>query len=360
MKNFLIFVPVILFLTLNVSGQSGRVTLYSESKPSNQTTRQTKPTEKNKTEEDADVIKIDTDLVLIPALITNKKGKPVLGIKQSEFKIFENDAEQEIAYFSGDEQPFTVALVLDMSYSSVFKLEEIQNAALAFVNQLRPEDRVMIVSFDEEVRVLCEATNSRKVLKLAIEAARVASGTSLYTALDAVLSEKLKTISGRKAIVLLTDGVDTTSRKATAEEILKTTETNESLVYPIQYDTYDDVQKSRKNDAQVFYDEDDRPYIRERPRSVGEREDDYKRANEFLKNIADISGGSVYRVSSATNLDKAFSRIVEELRKVYLLGYYADGENNENGNYDIRVRVYRQNLIIRAKNRYAAQRKSEN
>lgn len=359
MKNLLIFILPVMILPAVVIGQSGRVAGYSESKPSSEPAKRAKTSEDKikKVEEDSDVIKIDTELVLIPAQITDKKGKPILGIKQSEFKIFENDVEQEIAYFSGDEQPFTVALVLDMSYSSVFKLEEIQNAAMAFINQLRPKDRVMIVSFDEEVRILCEATNSRKVLKLAIEAARVASGTSLYTALDTVLRERLKTISGRKAIVLLTDGVDTTSQKATAEEILKAAETNESLIYPIQYDTYDDVQKSRKNDAQVFYDEDDRPYIRERPLSVGEREEDYRNANDFLNNIADRSGGSVYRVSSATNLNKAFSRIVEELRKVYLLGYYADTKTGGSGDYfDIRVRVYRQNLTIRAKNRYASER----
>jgi VWFA-related protein len=348
---------IFLFAISALFAQSGRVPIYSESgapakNAKEKTNAQTKSESSQTSPQTDEVIRVDTDLIVVPAQITDRRGKPVSDIKQEEFKIFENGVEQEIAYFSGDNQPFTVALVLDMSYSSVFKLSEIQTAALAFVNQLRENDRVMVVSFDEKVRVLCEPTGNRKVLRFAIEAAKIASGTSLYSALDLVLGEKLRKVSGRKAIVLLSDAVDTSSPKASAADVLRSVAETDVLIYPIRYDTYDDVQKSRKEDAQVFYDENDRPFTVEKPRVKGEREEDYRQAKDFTEELANQTGGRVYRVSSATNLTRAFANIADELRKIYSLGYYPNDERKSGARYSLNVRVYRPDLVIRARSNY--------
>ena len=103
---------------------------------------------------DLEVIKIETDLVIVPFRVTDKKGRNIADVRRDEVKIFEAGEEREIAYFSDIDQPFTVALVLDMSYSSVFKLKDIQEAAKKFVAQLRPADRVMVISFAERPIVL--------------------------------------------------------------------------------------------------------------------------------------------------------------------------------------------------------------
>lgn len=351
MRNFAKISFTILIFISPLFGQAGRVPVYSESSSDKTVEKDGKLSPVGKTNDDG-IIRIETDLVIIPTQISQRSGKPVTDIKKEEFKIFENGQLQEIAYFSNEEQPFTVALVLDMSYSSVFKLQEIQNAALAFVNQLRENDKVMIVSFDEKARVLCEPTSNRKVLKLAIEGAKIASGTSLYSAFDLVLNEKFNSADGRKAIVLLSDGVDTSSPNVTANEILKQIIETDVLVYPIQYNTWNDVQKSRKNSAQVFYDENDRPYSIELPRKKGEREEDYKVADNFLKEISTRTGGRVFRVSSNTNLNQAFANIADELRKVYILGYYPSEERKVGVRYSIKVRIYRPNLFIRARNGY--------
>lgn len=355
-RNIVFIVALFLFAAAAADGQSGRVQTYSENSPPEKTREKSeKPTETRATptyEAEPDVIRVETDLVMIPARITDRSGKLLADLRKEEFRIFENDVEQEIAYFSGADQPFTVALVLDMSYSSVFKLADIQAAALEFVNQLRADDKVLVVSFDEKVRVLCKPTNDRRILRLAIEGAQIASGTSLYTAFDKIFEEELGRVGGRKAIVLLSDGVDTTSKNISAREILERAAETDVMVYPIQYDTYDDVQKSRKESAQVFYDDDDRPVVVEKPRVKGERESDYAEAHEFLQSIADQSGGRVYRVSSSTNLKGAFAKIAEELRKIYSLGYYPTGERRAGAKYSIRVRVYRPNLLIQARNRY--------
>ncbi len=356
------FTLAIFFLVLAFSlgnGQSGRIKTYSESSPHIEKPKSEVETQNNRDTNDDDIIRIETDLVIIPVQISSASGKPVSDITKDEFKIFENGVEQEIAYFSNQDQPFTVALVLDMSYSSVFKLQEIQNAALAFIRQLRADDRVMVVSFDEKARVLCEPTNDRKVLRLAVEAARIASGTSLYTALDLVLNEKFGKIEGRKAIVLLSDGVDTSSQNITFSDVLQRAAQSDVLIYPLQYDTYDDVQKSRKENSQVFYDDNGRAHIVQMPKIKGEREEDYEAARGFLNDISKETGGRTYRVSSTTNLNRAFANIADELRKIYSLGYYPSRERKIGVRYALNVRVYRPNLKIRAKESYTWRKVSD-
>ncbi len=145
--------------------------------------------------------------------------------------------EHEVAYFASIEKPFTLALVLDTSASTRFRLDEIQDAAIAFVNQLRPDDRVMVVSFDEEVRVLAEATSNRNVLRDAIRRTRTGGNTKLYDAVDLVINQRLNREQGRKAVILFTDGVDTASRHASYESNLRDAEELDALIYPVQYDT---------------------------------------------------------------------------------------------------------------------------
>lgn len=299
-----------------------------------------------------DVIKVETDLVIVPFRVTDKKGRPIADIKQSEVRVFEKGEERELAYFSDVDQPFTVALVLDTSYSTVFKLKEIQDAAKKFVALLRPEDKVMVIGFAEKPIVLCEATGDRKVLNIAIEGSRIGSGTGLYLTLDMVLNQKLNRIPGRKAVVLFTDGVDTTSELQTAQSVGKDIIESDALIFPIKYNTYDDVQKSRRTTAPIQYDEDDKPFTVDARPVKGEREEDYALAKEFLKTIAEDTGGRLYNVTSTTNLDQAFANIANELRKIYSLGYYPNSERESGGTFDIKVRVYRPDLNIRTKERY--------
>ena len=357
------FIVLILLSTfLSIAAQSGRTKGYSESSARNEKRKissapkppvsaDTKAVVADPTE--ADVIKVVTDLVTIPVRVTDKAGRTIININKNEFKIFENGVEKELAYFSDVDEPFTVALMLDMSYSSVFKVAEIKDAAKKFVAQLRPGDKVMVVSFDEKPIILCEATSNRKVLNIAIEGSKIGSGTSLYTALDLVLNEKLNRITGRKAIVLLSDGVDTSSKNKTARELEEYLSESDVLMYPVKYNTYDDVQKTRRTTAQIQYDENDKPYTTDARPGKGERPEDYEAAKEFLKAAAYDTGGRLYNANSTTNLDQAFANIANELRKTYSLGYYPNSDRENGASFNIKVRVYRPDLNIRAKESYS-------
>ncbi len=127
--------------------------------------------------------------------------------------------------------------MIDVSPSTQYKIDEIRNAAITFVNQLRVNDQVMVVSFDQNYRVLTRPTNSRTRLYSAIRQAQFGSGTSLYDAVNRTIDSELRQLEGRKAIVLFTDGVDTTSNRANYESTVRKAEEADALIYPIRYDT---------------------------------------------------------------------------------------------------------------------------
>jgi Mg-chelatase subunit ChlD len=191
---------------------------------------------------EGDVVKVDTTLVSIPVAVMDRDGKYIPDLTKENFRIWENDTEQKVAYFASTEKPFTVALVIDTSASTRYKIEEIQDAAIAFVNQLRPDDKVVVVSFDDKIRGMDRRpTSDRATLRNWIQETRIGSGTRLYDALDQLLNQYFKHIDGRKAIVLFTDGVDTTSRNGTYQTTLQDAEEMDALIYPVEYDTSSDM-----------------------------------------------------------------------------------------------------------------------
>src|SRR5438477_645812 len=154
---------------------------------------------------EGDVVKVETTLISIPVSVMDRDGKYIPNLTKDDFHVWEDGVEQRVAYFASTEKPFTVALVIDTSASTRYKIEEIQDAAIAFVNQLRPDDKVMVVTFDDKIRVQ-PATSDRNSLRNSILQTRIGSGTRLYDAVDQVINQYFNRVEGRKAIVLFTDG----------------------------------------------------------------------------------------------------------------------------------------------------------
>ena len=348
-----IFAPLRILIILAASlicimGQSARVPNYSQS--SNDPKDVPPATEeKNKQLENPDdeIIKVNTDLVTIPVRVSDAKGRAVRGLRQEDFVIFENGVPQKVEFFANAEEPITVALLMDMSYSSKFKLEEIQRAALTFLDQLRPADRVMVVSFYERIEILCPPTNDRRVLQLAINGAWLGSGTSVYDATDQVL-KTLPSYGGKQAIVLLSDGVDTTSMKSNANNILSYATESDIMIYPFQYQTFEDVQRLSASERVAGEVSQMRPKV-----TKGNRFIDYEQAEEYLVGLADRTGGRLYKVYDKQNLNSAFANLAEELRKTYSLGYYPRDERKKGEKYRVNVRVNRPGLTVRTKSYYS-------
>jgi len=316
---------------------------------------------------EGDVVRVDTSLVTVPVSVLDRQGRFISNLQRDDFRIFENGVEQSLAYFEPAEKPFTVALLLDTSASTHFHLAEIKEAAIAFAKQLRPQDRVLIVSFNDEVLLLTEVTNDLNIIETVIEEnANTGSSTRLYDAVDLTIKERLNKIKGRKAIVLFTDGVDTSSQQASYQSTLSEVQELDALIYPIQYDTSDYLRAMQNAGSitvtttrhGIFGTTTTQQQTYNVPANngvpmPGTSKADYDRADKYLHALADETGGRLYQANDTTQLADAFTRISEELRRQYSLGYYPKTEGAVSSERrQIKVKVRQPNLAVKARDSY--------
>ncbi len=390
-------------------------------------------------QEQVETVKIDTNLVTVPVIATTIEGNYIPDLRQEEFSISEDGENQQVAFFATVSAPFHVVLLLDTSASTQEKLGSIQRAAVAFVEQLQGGDRVKVISFDNEVRELSDFTNDRAALQDAIYKTASGRGTKLYDAFEVALAS-IKTIQGRKAIVLFSDGVDWHSDQATFDGTLHWLEEEGVIVYPIRFETRDETERiareagddpaanlptidvirgtpsgttaptfpsddpdtvptagqrsktgplglptaaeimrgrrERDPDMNRFPSPDRMPPTTGptgRPGGVGadpssrgsRRKDDsvslmldqlYVKADSYLIELANRSGGRLLRADTLGALPDAFAKIAAELRTQYAIGYYPTNKARDGQYRKIKVKTIRKNVVVRARPGYRAPR----
>lgn len=325
---------------------------------------------------------MDTAMVTIPVSVIDRDGKFVPFLKKRDFQIYEDGVEQNIEFLDSVETPFNVVLMIDTSNSTLFRHEDIQHAALEFVEELRPDDKVMVVTFDENFEMWCDFTSSRQEIRSAIYRTKRGGSTKLYDAVDLVVTDALSKVEGRKAIVLFSDGVDTSSRYSNARRSLEAIEESGALAYSIYYDT----EGQYSNGTIINGQPGGLPPIMtprwpqpRRPRSRwpfgqfitfqfpqqwpqgriprGGSRDEALRGRQYMQDLADRSGGRLYQADSLTNLSRAFSQIAEELRHQYAISYYPTNPARDGSYRQIKVRLNpngNAGLIVRARDGYRA------
>jgi len=301
------------------------------------------------------VISVDTDLVTIPVSVRDRQGRFIYDLRRDEFSIYEDGIRQNIAFFEPMETPFTVILMLATNTSTWRKHEHIKAAAMTFINLLRPEDRVMVVSYASGVTVEVEPTNNRNVLKQTIRKIGKGSHPYLYNAIDWAIKGPLKQIRGRKAVVLLTDGTSCI-KGATYKSTLRDVEEMDGPIYPVQFDTYNDMARmtggmSTSVLRNVLL---NLPPIAARGISFPNSADEgYKTAGDYLRELAEKSGGRLYQATDNTrSLEISFSEIMEELSHQYRIGYYPKIRARNRGTRQLTVRLSRANVAVHARDSY--------
>lgn len=282
-----------------------------------------------------DVIRINTTLVNSPVLVIGRDGKFVPNLRRADFQVFEDGIEQQVAFFAPVEKPFTVALLIDTSRSTLHDFQTIQSAAISFIDKMRPDDQALVVSFSNEIKVLTDSTRDHETLKRAILNCRPEGGSRIYDAISFVLSERMAQISGRTAVLLFTDGVDNDSREATYQSSLENIQRSQSLIYPVQFSTFDYL-KSQKA-----------------PEGSGFSTQDYVRADAYLHEAAVISGTGVYPAQNISDLDFAIANIVNELHNEYDVGYYPRNPPEPRKQRRVEVRTKLPQLVVRARTSYS-------
>lgn len=322
-----------------------------------------------------DVVRVETQLVSVPAVVTDREGKPLTGLRADNFLVFEDGRPQKIANFSTTEAPFEVALLLDTSGSTRQDVGLIRRAALAFVEALRPGDRVAVISFstrqeDKDTRlatveVKTPLTDDREELTAAIESIGSSNGTPFYDGLERVAKEIFREppsekVRGRRALVALTDGVDSTS-EADFDEALARIKRAGLVTYFVQVNTESFVEDRLMADC-----EDggglrlSRAQLQRYRRLFASRADDadfsnfcqmgpfermhisrtlYKVARDEMNRLARDTGGNTFPVADLRDARRAFRQVAEEIGTQYSLGYYSSNPTRDGSFRTIRVQV---------------------
>lgn len=272
---------------------------------------------------DQGVIRREVNRVNVLVTATDKKGRFVTDLAKDDFKIFEDGRPQVITNFSKQtDLPLNIALLIDTSSSVAVKLPFEKDAATDFIhNVMRENDKALLVEFDTGVTLLQDLTSKPNEISRQIAKLRPGGGTSLYDAICLVASQKLKNLSGRKVIVLLSDGADIDS-KATLAETLEKLRESDTTVYTISTSGY----------------------------GVGGE----IQGDKALRTLAEETGGQIYFPYSASQMTQHFSNINQELRSQYNIAYESQGKMLKSGFRSIKVRVNRDNIQLRHRKGYVA------
>ena len=280
-----------------------------------------------------EVIRVDTDLVTVPATVFDRNGRYVTNLEKENFKLFEDETEQEISFFEPVSQPLTVFLLLDNSGSMNSRLNELAKASNNFVNQLRPDDQIIVALFDNWVDVVNKGSSIKDLQNNVIDVRRKDDPLPITVVYDAVefALKKARKIRGRKAIILFSDGVGS-GYSASAKSNLRDAEEGESLIYTIQFNTYSEIA----------------------PQKVYKKEY-YKKlkvADAYMQNLAQITGGRRFQVKDVSNLKETFKKIADELGQQYRIGYYPKDAGKKGERRQIKVKVNIPNTAVRSRDSY--------
>lgn len=329
-----------------------------------------------KKEDDAATIRVDTDLVTLDVAVADREGnRPTSGFQAEDFVVYENGVRQKISNFEATEVPFSLVLLIDTSGSTRGDVELMRRAVRGFLRELRPQDRVALIQFNKEVELLKDVTTDRQAVERALDLLDAGSGTAFYDSMQLSLEEVLGKIEGRKAVVALTDGVDSYGYR-TYEQILPLLEKGRVSTYFLELDTESFTEAGMvRSCAEESHFEFSRKQLRKYVKEYGGKISEsyfekhcelsrmeriqinqrlYESARRELREMADKTGGRVYPVKELQQLDKAYSQIAAQIRTQYSLAYYPSNEKHDGKWRSVRVELKRPGFIARTRAGYRA------
>lgn len=356
-----------------------------------QTTEAKKPATDSEEVDEGDVVRVDTQLVSVPAVVTDSYGRPIPGLRPENFRLIEDGQPQTITNFGTTETPFEIALLLDTSGSTRDDVALIRAAANSFIEALRPGDRVGVVAFNTAqtvdkpiaaVEVLSPLTDNRETLRSAIENLGSSQGTPYYDALERVADSIFRDppgedVRGRRAVVALTDGVDSSSNSDFVTARVKLSRAGVAC-YFIQVNTEDFVEerlmKDCRDDGQLALSQKQIQRYRQLffPKAKEENFNSfcqmgpfermsisrelYNLARREMNDLARGSGGRSFEAATLADARAAFARVANDIGTLYSLGYYPTNKARDGKFRSIKLEVkgLKGKTEIRARDGYYA------
>jgi VWFA-related protein len=316
-------------------------------------------------------------LINVPVTVSDREGRYISGLKKDDFILFQDGMEQKIAFFSTIEEPINVAILLDTSRSTSETLDNIKDAASDFIELLNPDDKCLIATFDSQVSVLNALTSDKQTLKNSLAKAGTGEkeGSVLLRAIDEVAQKSFTGASGRKVIIVLSDGKDFGS-PLTKSDLFSRLEESDVSIYSIFYQTGlgfnkivvepDGTVKEGKESKPAPKKKAPKPkknysiliplrgdvYTEEEAKVIGKAAD--IDAVNSLREMSDLTAGRFYQ-SDTPNLGRIFKQIAGELRQQYQLGFQPKDAAAGSGVHDIIVKVKeRSDVVVRARGKFRA------
>ena len=307
---------------------------------------------------DDDVIRIDTNLIQLNIGVVDRRGNPVLDLQRDNFIVYEDGVRQNLTSFESITTPFSLALLLDMSGSTLGFRQNLKWAAWRFIDALAPEDRVAVIGFNERIELLTSFTIDRKKIAWAIETADGRGGTELYSALDHALKQLSAEGKRRKAIIVLTDGLDTSMRNLdrAASAKAQTDQDAVASIKPEENKTLSAVLDAADRQGVTIY-----PLalpsgdLKRLPLVTPQITAIYTAARVRLEAIARRTGGQVSDIRQLQDLAKTYASVAADLRTLYTVSYQSSGGRERDGRWrEIRVQIDRPEVIARTRPGYYA------
>jgi VWFA-related protein len=343
---------------------------------------------------DDEVITVESNLVRLNVGVADRQGRPVVSLAQGDFAVFEDGERQTIRSFEPVAAPFSLVLLLDMSGSTLSFRTQLRMAALRFIDALGPEDRVSVVAFwgDQKfegktlktvprIKTLTTFTTERKKIAYAIQDADGRGETNLYAALGSALTSLAKEGTRRKAIVVLTDGIDSDQRRVDrqATAAAKTSDEALALVKPESSATLNGVLNAADRQGVTVYPlalpSGDLSRVTEHARQLvagyprGEAPESLKKdaeptpqqvaiynsARARLELLAGRTGGRLHVINRLEDLGRQYAEVAAEMRTLYSIAYQSASPGRRDGKWrTIRVEVARPELLARTRPGYYA------
>jgi VWFA-related protein len=306
--------------------------------------------------QDDDPIRIDSSIVRLNVGVADARGRPVTDLNKANFEIFEDGVKQQILRFEPTDAPFSVVIMLDMSGSTLGFRQVIKQSAVRFIDALSPNDRVAVIEFYDKINLRNDFTTDRGTIANSIAVANGRGKTQLYKALDFALEKLAKEKSRRKAIIVLTDGVDTAVKDKDREtlEPLK----DDQIATAIKPDASDILNRVlNRSDAQgvTIYplmlptgdpDKLADPTLRQLAM--------FRAARARLQVVADRSGGTLNTINRLEEMGRLYALVAADLRTLYTIEYQPVNDKRDGKWRSIRIDVKNPDLISRTRQGYFA------
>jgi Ca-activated chloride channel family protein len=306
-----------------------------------------------------DTVTVSSNLVILNVGVADRKGKPITDLSRGDFSVYEDGVKQSIVSFEPAASPFSLVLLLDMSGSTLNFRPTLKQSALRFIDALGPEDRIEVVAFNEKVQTLQGFTTDRNKIAFAItELAKGKGSTSLYTALRYSLGRLAKEGKRRKAVVVLTDGLDTEMGKLdrSASARASTIEEAAAAVKPDQAEAIRAVLDSADRQGVTIYplalpSADPKNLLPLTPQQSAV----YTAARARMQSLADRTGGRLHEIRRLEDMGRLYAEVAADMRTLYSIAYQSSNAGARDGRWRaINVEVTRADTIARSRPGYYA------